>query len=88
MKKAETSSFAGTKVDSEQVFKTRRSAKPIAKPYVICRFEECMSQLGEAHNMLAKTSLSKKEYNPISGLLSKAKVGLFKIYYDFKNDEL
>ena len=27
-------SFAGIKVDSEQVFKTRRSAKPIAKPSV------------------------------------------------------
>jgi len=36
--------------------------------------------------MLAKTSLSKKEYEPISGLLAKAKVELFKIYYDFKND--
>jgi hypothetical protein len=31
MKKVDKSSFAGTKVDSEQVFKTRRSAKPIAK---------------------------------------------------------
>lgn len=57
-----------------------------SKPNVVCRFEECMQQLGEAHNMLAKTSLSKKEYEPISGLLAKAKVELFKIYYDFKND--
>jgi hypothetical protein len=34
MKKLKKDSFAGTKVDSEQVFKTRRSAKPIAKPNV------------------------------------------------------
>lgn len=35
MKNVEKSSSAGTKVDSEQVFKTRRSAKPIAKPNVM-----------------------------------------------------
>lgn len=70
------------KADSQQVNKS------IAKPSVVCRFEECMSQLGEAHNLLAKTNLSKKEYEPISGLLAKAKVELFKIYYGFKNEEI
>jgi hypothetical protein len=43
-----------------------------------------MSKLGEAHNMLAKTSLSKEEYQPISGLLAKAKVELFNFCNDHK----
>lgn len=43
-----------------------------------------MSKLGEAHNMLAKTSLSKEEYQPISGLLASAKVELFNFYNEHK----
>jgi hypothetical protein len=43
-----------------------------------------MSKFGEAHNMLAKTSLSKEEYQPISGLLAKAKVELFNFCNDHK----
>lgn len=43
-----------------------------------------MSKLGEAHNMLAKTSLSKEEYQQISGLLAKAKDELFNFYNEHK----
>lgn len=43
-----------------------------------------MSKLGEAHNMLAKTSLSKEEYQPISTLLASAKVELIKFYKERK----
>ena len=35
IKNVDNCSFDGTEVDSEQVFKTRRSAKPIAKPNVM-----------------------------------------------------
>ena len=44
------------------------------------KLEEIMLGFGEAHNLLAKTSLSKEEYQPISGLLAKAKVELFNFY--------
>ena len=43
-----------------------------------------MSMFGEAHNMLAKTSLPKEEYQPISTLLASAKVELFNFYKEHK----
>ncbi len=52
---------------------------------IVRRLEDIMSQFGEAHNMLAKTSLSKDEYQPISSLLATAKIGLFNIYNELKN---
>jgi len=44
-----------------------------------------MSKFGEVHNMLARTNLSKEDYQPISSLLATAKVELFNIYYELKN---
>lgn len=65
------------------------SVRPsIAKPNVVRRLESCMSKFGEAHNMLARTKLSKEDYQPISTLLASAKVELFNIYYEFKNNQL
>lgn len=50
----------------------------------IRNLEDILLRFGEAHNMLAKTSLSKEEYQPISGLLAKAKVELFNFCNDHK----
>jgi hypothetical protein len=58
------------------------------KPNVVRRLESCMSKFGEAHNMLARTKLSKEDYQPISTLLASAKVELFNIYYELKNNQL
>ena len=64
------------------------SSQTIAKPNVVRRLESCMSKFGEAHNMLARTKLSKEDYQPISTLLASAKVELFNIYYELKNNQL
>ena len=48
--------------------------------------ENILSQFGEAHNLLAKTKLSKEDYNPISALLAEAKIDLFN-YYNQKKGE-
>lgn len=50
----------------------------------IKNMEDILLHFNEAHNMLAKTSLSKEEYQPISGLLAKAKVELFNFYNEHK----
>jgi len=50
----------------------------------IYKLESIMSKFGEAHNMLARTKLSKEEYQPISSLLATAKVELFNYYYELK----
>ena len=50
----------------------------------IRNLEDILLRFGEAHNMLAKTSLSKEEYQPISTLLASAKVELFKFYNGHK----
>lgn len=47
--------------------------------------ENIMSDFGEAHNMLAKTKLDSKEYNPISHKLAEAKIQLFNFYNTLKN---
>ena len=52
---------------------------------VVRRLEDIMSKFGEVHNMLARTNLSKEDYQPISSLLATAKVELFNIYYELKN---
>lgn len=52
---------------------------------VVRRLESVMSKFGEAHNMLARTKLSKEDYQPISSLLATAKIELFNIYYELKN---
>ena len=56
----------------------------IEKVEVVKGIESCMHKFGDAHTMLAKTSLSEDEYNPISHLLADAKVELFKIYNQIK----
>lgn len=48
------------------------------------KLESIMSKFGEAHSMLARTKLSKEEYQPISSLLATAKVELFNYYYELK----
>lgn len=42
--------------------------------------ESAMAKFGKAHDMLARTKLSSHEYQPISSLLSHAKVELFNYY--------
>jgi hypothetical protein len=49
------------------------------------RIEYIMPELGEVHNMIARTSLSKSEYQPISTKLSEIKVELFKLYQELKD---
>lgn len=61
------------------------SSQPFTKPHVVRRLEDVMSKFGEAHNMMAGTKLSKEEYQPISSLMATAKVELFNIYYELKN---
>ena len=56
------------------------------KHNVVRRLEDVMSKFGEAHNMMARTKLSKEEYQPISSLMATAKVELFNIYYELKNE--
>jgi hypothetical protein len=43
-----------------------------------------MLKFGDVHDLLAKTSLSKKEYQPISTLFATAKVELFNFYLTVK----
>jgi len=43
------------------------------------KFESAMMQLGDAHTMLARTTMASKDYDPISGLMAKAKVTLFNL---------
>jgi len=50
--------------------------------------ESAMTDFGEAHNLLAKSTLPREEYNPISGLLAKAKVELFKVYRSLKSQPI
>lgn len=42
--------------------------------------ESVMMQLGQAHDMLAKTKLTPNEYQPISSILATVKVELFKLH--------
>jgi hypothetical protein len=53
--------------------------------YRLMRIEYIMPELGEVHNMLARTSLSKSEYQPISTKLAEVKVELFKLYQELKD---
>ena len=50
----------------------------------IKKLESIMLTFGDAHTMLAKTSLSKEEYQPISSLLAIANVELFNYYSELK----
>ncbi len=52
--------------------------------YRLMRVEYIMPELGEVHNMLARTSLSKEEYQPISTKLAEVKLELFKMYQELK----
>lgn len=52
--------------------------------YRLMRVEYIMPELGEVHNMLARTSLSKEEYQPISTKLAEVKIELFKLYQELK----
>ncbi len=63
------------------------SSHTIGNTDVVRRLESVMSKFGEAHNMMARTKLSKEDYQPISSLMSKAKVELFNIYYELKNNK-
>jgi hypothetical protein len=51
------------------------------------RLENVMATFGEAHNLLAKSTLPDKEYMPISNLLAAAKIELFNIYWEIKNNK-
>lgn len=77
---------AGTNAQSSTTADNITSASVASKPSVVCRLSDVMLKLGEVHNMLARTTLSKEEYNPISNLFAVAKVELFNIYYDLKNE--
>ena len=76
------------KHNKEQKPNITTSSPACTKPHVVRRLESCMSKFGEAHNMLARTKLSKEDYQPISTLLASAKVELFNIYYELKNNQL
>ncbi len=76
----------GLTPDNEQKADGLPSNPAIANTDVVCRLSDVMQKLGEVHNMLARTTLSKEEYNPISNLFAVAKVELFNIYYDLKNE--
>lgn len=69
----------------EQVPIIPTSSQTIANTNVVRRLEDVMSKFGEAHNMMARTKLPKEEYQPISSLMATAKVELFNIYYELKN---
>lgn len=73
-------------VESSANVQVKHGRQPVTKPNVVCRLSEVMQKFGEVHNMLARTTLPKEEYNPISNLLAVAKVELFNIYYDLKNE--
>ena len=79
---------AGTDAATVTDVQVNHVSQTIAKPNVVRRLESCMSKFGEAHNMLARTKLSKEDYQPISTLLASAKVELFNIYYELKNNQL
>lgn len=85
MKKVEKSSSAGTADEQRTEADVQQFSQPIAKPNVVGRLEDIMSKFGEAHNMMARTKLSTEEYQPISSLMATAKVELFNIYYELKN---
>lgn len=51
---------------------------------IIIGIEDAMLKFGEAHDLLAKTKLTTKEYQPISTLLSDAKTILFNSYLELK----
>lgn len=42
--------------------------------------KDIMLKFGNAHDMLAKSKLTKEEYQPISNLLAKGKIELFNFY--------
>ena len=42
--------------------------------------KDIMLKFGNAHDMLAKSKLTKEEYQPISSLLAKGKIELFNFY--------
>lgn len=48
-------------------------------------FGNIMSELGEVHNMLARTHLNSEIYNPISTKFASAKVQLFNLYNKIKS---
>lgn len=74
------------KSDSSTIADVLPLSQPIVKPNVIHRLEDVMLQLGEVHNMLARTPLSKDFYQPISSKFAIAKVELFNIYNELKNE--
>lgn len=86
MKKADKSSSAGTAAEQSTNADVSSVSQPIAKPNVVRRLEDVMFKFGEAHNMMARTKLSKEEYQPISSLMATAKVELFNIYCELKNE--
>lgn len=49
--------------------------------------QEILLTFGEAHDLIAKSSLPKEEYNPISGLLAKGKMDLFEFYNRVKSKD-
>ena len=49
------------------------------------KFNEVMLMLGGAHDMLARTKLETKDYQPVSSLLAKAKVKLLNLYTELKS---
>lgn len=51
----------------------------------IKKMEDALSLLGEAHTLLAKTSISIDEYQPVSGKLTKSKLELFEVYHEIKD---
>ena len=85
---------AGAAANSSTNVQVTTSSHNSSKPHVggslgirecqINKLNSIMSKFGEAHNMLARTSLSKKEYQPISSLLATAKVELFNFYLEIK----
>ena len=49
--------------------------------------QEILLTFGEAHDLVAKSTLPKEEYNPISALLAKGKVDLFEFYNRIKSKD-
>ena len=77
---------AETEADSNSNAQNQQVSQPNANTNVSSRLSDVMPKFGKIHDMLAKTSLSKKEYNPISLSFAEAKVELFNTYLQAKEE--
>lgn len=79
---AGTTDHSSTKDDDMHV------SPAIGNTNVSSRLSDVMPKFGKVHDMIARTPLSKKEYQPISTLLSEAKVELYNAYLEAKEKNI